>query len=57
MMYFSHDLVQSTALLASVTGAAVFISSVVVFLSGLGFYAFASGREGHGVDYRHRRPC
>jgi len=41
MMYFSHDLVLSNLALASVTGAIVFISSVAVFFSGFGFYAYA----------------
>src|SRR5580704_16475455 len=44
MMYFSHfshDLVASATLIASITGAVVFLSSIVVFLSGFGFYTYA----------------
>jgi hypothetical protein len=41
MMYFSHDLLLSTIAIANITGAIVFTSSIAVFFSGIGFYAYA----------------
>ncbi|WP_158925194.1 hypothetical protein [Acidisphaera sp. S103] len=41
MLYYSHDLLTSSVLLAAVIGAIVYLSSVAVFLFGIAFYVYA----------------
>ncbi len=41
MLYYSHDLVASSALFAAIIGGIVFLSSIVVCLFGVAFYIYA----------------
>lgn len=41
MLWFGRDLVQNQNLLPAVTGAAMVVFSLFVFLCGIGFYAYA----------------